>query len=1268
LTFARLISSWVPREEKARIASAFRRGLVFALSLSLSLPASLPLHAEKAIKTSAAPKGFETLTEPQTTLVDVFFAGRPIATTLGTYTENTITIANPLEIVRKIPDAKNSESIVTGLTGELNSNTALVCPEITEKVSADARKSILGDCGRLSPKVAGIIFDESKFRLDVFVHPDFLFVKKLELARFLPPSDSDGSFLTSFSGAMSGADDSKNTYSVRNQTILGLGEGRLRLVNDYASTDHWIVDTVTGELDRNDQRFIVGAMRTRAMDTIGEFKMLGGRFTTTTDTRLDLGVGFGSQLVVFLPRDAQVDILKDGRLAATEFYQAGKTTLDTSRLPDGAYDVTLRIKEAGGVTREETRFYVKTATLPPADQPLYYLETGVLLSEDTPPYPELNKVGLIHGGTFWRLTENMGIGGDLLAGENIVVGEAKGLYLGRDMKLNLAGVVSSDLDLGATVGTTGEVWDVTYSLSLRRNWARDKTSTTAIFDPMGRSFTQARGNLNYQWGEAQWSLQALSQTNDNADDTWSWGPALTYPLFRTAEWSATMRAEATRSESETVATARFQIRFNEPRWSASVTAAATDNNSETSASNDNEGASGDGAANVAWHDLDYLPGDLTLGAGVSAVKRQRTLTGKADYTSRWGKYTFDVENNWGAAGSTRWGSNITTSVLTDGNIVAFGGRDRQDSGIVVSLDGASNKAEFNVMINGAKKGVVKVGDRMPVLLSPYQTYAVRLEPAGGDFVSFDSENRDITLYPGNIVGISWSIDSIVAVFGRIIREDGTPVAFAKVDSTGKGTFTDDLGYFQAELSKPGTFSVRPTEGQACEIVVKSLPPDQDYADLKDLVCKDVFLEAKGKSGDKDAATKVADAGKGDDEKFDWTPVISAYKQKVESGNDDKKAKGGKTVVAKKTGRNFYRKPVDSVVKKTNPEVLKPSTDDEPVVVASNTQVENTTNSPAVIKSEPESSPARQSVAADSNVIPAPALVNESPVVVASPVPDVTIEPADEKSVAQEEVVDRSGQSERGQGQPRNLLAGRSNASLEDLKPMPAWRVQLVALRRPDRLLAAWQEVSAKAGGQLENQTAYMSRADLGDRGTFFRLQTGDAPDRATAQNFCEDLRDKGLTCRVVKAESTAPDTGSSDKSFCALSGPSSWAPSCHPDLVQSVSVDQPKAGAASGLSAPRQTSASFRKASQEPDIAGPEYRVQLGSHLTAQGAIDDWHRIEGLSEGFLTGLEPEVAEVDLKRRGIWHRLQVRIPEGRIAARNLCDNLADLSVSCLVVRR
>ncbi|MBT4083318.1 MAG: hypothetical protein HOE83_05995 [Alphaproteobacteria bacterium] len=1258
---------------------------MYAVCLSLLSPATVSVEAATAIKISSAPKGFESLTEPQTTLVDVFYAGRAVVSTLATYTDDTITIANPLEVVSNIPKVKESDALVRSLTGELTSNTDFVCPEITQKVSAEVRRALLADCGRLSPKVAAVIFDESKFRLDVYVHPDYLHVYELGLTKFLPESDADESLMTSFSGAMSGTDETKNTYSLSNQSIVAVGEGRLRLKSDYTSTDQWIMDTFTGELDRNDQRFTVGAMRTRSMDTIGEFKMLGGRYTTTTDTRIDLGVGFGSQLVVFLPRDAQVDILKDGRLIATKFYQAGKTTLFTEALPDGAYDVTLRIKEAGGVTREETRFYVKTATLPPADQPLYFLESGVLLSEDSPPYPELNKVGLIHGGAFWRLTENLGAGGDILAGENVIVGEARGLYLGRDMKLNFAGVVSSDLDLGVTLGATGEIWDTTYSLSVRRNWSREKSSTNATFDPMNRSFTQARASLNYQWGELQMSLLGQSQTNDNADDTWSVGPSFAYPLFRNAQWGANMRAEATRSESESVAMARVQIRFNEPRWSASATSSITNNNSETSASSDNEGISGDGSANLAWHDLDLLPGDLTVGVGTTAEKRRRSLSGEIDYLSRWGKYSFDGENNWGGTTrSTRWGGNIATSVLTDGGVVAFGGRERQDSGIVVSLDGSSRNAEFNVMVNGASKGIVKVGDRIPVLLSPYNTYVVRLEPTGGDFVSYDAENRDITLYPGNIVGITWSINPIVAVFGRVIRKDGTPVTFARVDGAGKGTFTDDLGYFQAELNKPGTFTVRPTDADACEIVVAALPPDQDFADLKDLICTDILLEAKKDKSDKDENTITANAGEdGKQKEFDWSPVISAYKSNIESKNKSKKSAPEKAVASVSTEDKEDSKPVQVAAAIALPDQVAPVQSDtdvvksEPATTTSETEAttsivatagktvgtNNQTSTPKIVEAEIEVA----------RVEP----VETGPIVASIPVPEVAVAaPAQPTEIANSAEVSSAVEeiatlepSVPERSQPTNLLAGIPGVASESpglVGSPPAYRVQLVALRRPDRLLAAWRDVAGKASGRLDNFSAYMARADLGDRGTFFRLQTGDAPDRKTASELCEDLRNKGLTCRVVKAATVATNT--SGKSFCTLAGPSSWAPSCSTQLVRSASLASSDAGAASGLSSRPPGPKTREKAKKELDVRLPDYRVQLGSHLTAQDAIEDWRRIEGLSEGFLSGLEPQVAEVDLKRRGIWFRLQVRVPEGRIAARNLCDNLADLSVSCLVVRK
>jgi Mat/Ecp fimbriae outer membrane usher protein len=1245
------------------------------LCISVLPVAPVQVRAQTAIKVSAAPKGFETLTEPQTTLVDVFYAGRAVVSTLATFTADSLTLANPLEVVSNIPKVKNADEIVKSLTGELSSNTDLVCPEITQKVTAEIRKALLADCGRMNPKVAGFIFDESKFRLDIHIHPDYLDTTELGLTRYLPASNADESLVTSFSGSMSGTDETKNDYSLNNVSILGLGEGRIRLNSSYTSSDQWIMDTLTGEMDRDGDRFLVGAMRSRSMDNVSSFKMLGGRYTTTTDTRIDLDVGFGSQLVVFLPRDAQVDLIRDGRLISTKFYEAGKTTLDTSQMPDGAYDVTIRIKEAGGVTRDETQFYVKTATLPPADHPLYFLEGGILLSENSPPYPELNHVGLIHGGAMWRLTENLGAGGDLLAGENLVVAEAKALYLGRELKLNLAGIVSSDLDLGLSIGANGDLWDMTYSTSLRRNWAQEKSSTTATFDPIGRSFTQARASLNYLLGSAQWSLQGLTQTNDDADDTWSIGPAVTYPFLRTQTWGALLRAEATRSESETVATARIQIRFNEPRWSASTSAAITSNNSETSASTANEGIVGDGTLNTAWHDLDYLPGDLTLGAGLSAKARTRSLSGKVDYASRWGKYSFDASNDWGGATrSTRWGGNLISSVITDGEVVAFGGRERQESGIVVALDGASPDAEFNVMVNGSNKGAVRVGDRLPVLLSPYKTYKVRLEQLGGEFISFDSENRDITLYPGNIVGIAWSINPIVAVFGRIVRQDGTPLSFAKVDGVGRGTFTDDLGYFQAEMSKPGTFRISPPEGEACEIEIASLPEKQVYVDLKDIVCRTVLLEARNESDD-EKTEAASTASTEEEKKVDWSPVIAALKQNLEP----KKTKGSDS------------KPAASVAAKSKSED-RTTTQEAPVnqqQVAAVADPENTVSEPGSAPT-PEDTPkkveANDLPSTETADLPAPVIepedqniqvasteagpgpddtavpeqpdtsIETGPKVVAQPVPAVAaVKPATLPQL-----------KEAKPGKPKNLIAAALSETPTTVEAIPAFRVQLAAFRRPDRLGIAWQQMSQKASGRLDGMPAYMARAELGDQGTFFRLQAGDVPNRQAAAALCDDLTTAGLNCRVVKAAEVQVDN---EAGFCLVAGSSTGVPSCPSELIETALTEDSAAGSASGVStSSAAATATATTPERELDIEAPAWRVQLGSFLTAQDAQDDWVRVEKLSEGFLTGLEPEVREVDLKRRGIWHRLHVRVPEGRIAARSLCDNLADLSISCLIVNR
>jgi len=63
--------------------------------------------------------------------------------------------------------------------------------------------------------------------------------------------------------------------------------------------------------------------------------------------------------------------------------------------------------------------------------------------------------------------------------------------------------------------------------------------------------------------------------------------------------------------------------------------------------------------------------------------------------------------------------------------------------------------------------------------------------------------------------------------------------------------------------------------------------------------------------------------------------------------------------------------------------------------------------------------------------------------------------------------------------------------------------------------AAWKTFSSKhpmAGGYSEN----VRKADLGDKGTWYRLRMGSFADKAAATAFCEKLKSDGGNCLVAK--------------------------------------------------------------------------------------------------------------------------------------------------------
>jgi cell division septation protein DedD len=77
-------------------------------------------------------------------------------------------------------------------------------------------------------------------------------------------------------------------------------------------------------------------------------------------------------------------------------------------------------------------------------------------------------------------------------------------------------------------------------------------------------------------------------------------------------------------------------------------------------------------------------------------------------------------------------------------------------------------------------------------------------------------------------------------------------------------------------------------------------------------------------------------------------------------------------------------------------------------------------------------------------------------------------------------------------------------------------IQLASLTAKDRATAEWARLQKGFPTLLGDRQLVVVTADLGSRGTFFRVQAGFFPDRASADAACAQLKARGQDCLVTK--------------------------------------------------------------------------------------------------------------------------------------------------------
>lgn len=791
------------------------------------------------IESSGVPQGFAELTRDHEMLVDVYFGGRKVGEAMVIARPGHVRFKDPQKVLALIPNLEISSVLSELFADELPSNASLVCPE-----------GIAKGCGELAPELAGVIFDEDRFRLDVFVNRKLLRLIQPTQSRYLSNPSAPLSLTSSSGLALSGSNQSSPAYNFQNRTIIGFKNARIRSDSSYASHFGFVMDTLVGEIDRPGVRYSGGLFWAPGLDLTGNRRIAGVGVSTQFDTRTDRDNLQGTPLVVFLSQAARVDILIDGRLVTSGAYDAGNNVIDTSNLPDGSYSITLRIHETNGAEREERRFFAKNPQIAPVGEPIYFGYAG-MLANTRPGHPiSFSKDLFYQFGTARRLSQNVALDVSVIGTAKKPVVEAGGWLITSIGRMRAALLGSAQGDRGALLEVaSAQIGRFNMNFDLRRIWSHDGepliplstyVDTFESVPPDERqlgngSFTQASGSIGYQFGDAYLAVIGSLRKDRGLPADYSVGPNLNWPLVNANGLQIALQADAEITRTSTAGYVGARMLFTRGGYAVSSTLGHRSLGVREGQGSSSGRQVGDTTAHFSYAAGDDT--DVSLAGGVTREVNATTGHAEAIVYSPLGSARGELLHDFKGSNRTQYGLNLQTGAVLAPGDAMIGGRNLAESALLVSIDSASDNSEFEVLIDGQSRGRVKAGGRLPIFLQPYRSYSVRLRPLNAASVWFDSAAKKFTLYPGNVQPIRWHVEHLLTVFGRAVRPDGTPVADAMVSSRrGVGQSNAD-GYFQVETSANDQLTFDEGSGGACKVSVGGLDSKQDYASVGKVLCQ-----------------------------------------------------------------------------------------------------------------------------------------------------------------------------------------------------------------------------------------------------------------------------------------------------------------------------------------------------------------------------------------------------------------------------------------------
>jgi len=806
--------------------------LAFCLAQAFHSDALAATAATFLLETSA-PEGFDALLVSQQLVVDLYYGGLEIGAAQISVESSHIRFDSPQSVLTLLPEVKEPEQVLALLGKNQAKNTQFIC--------RSARQT---NCGYLLPEEFAVIYDEENYRLDLFFSPELLPQQAAIKDPYLPAASSGFSAIQNINGTWSGvkSDWGPNSYhgTLNGNTIISFGESALHSRWSSATEQGSRLHALYWSRDFRGQAYSLGLLQPQGGHNFfkSQETLYGLELRSSQRSRTDLKYQQGAPLEINMPVRGRVEVYRDKRLVHTELLEAGNRLLNTSSMPHGAYEVEISTyDETGRVLSQHTEFFAKDSLLPAPGEWLWSFQAGLpTLPFNNRTLPEHYDDGLLQGSVARRLSTGTGLFASVAASEKQHLAELGLRWVGRYLEFSPSLLTTNEGRNGHRLQALLKTPFATISAIETRLETKNQLPVDSSYRLLPGGYSQRSfslqsgilgGQLSLRFSERD-QAQSLLPSGFTLDDTPDGARKLTTlefrrTIFQSASWLGNASISHSDADGQQYTSLGIQFRLRSKHWQHTANLHSENGDHETGGERL--------AFHTRWRDRDLWAPEfeqqlfVEKSPGTNYLESRTHLAGHMGYVNASVGFTDDHTGD-----AINYLGGFSTNLITTGEELAWGGERSLESAVIVDIEG-SDQQDFEVLINGVRRGYAKGGDKSVINLPSFKSYDLSLRPLEQGFFDFRERSETVTLYPGNVSSASYLVLPQILVLGRLIDE-GEGIADIQVFIGEHTTITDQYGVFQLEVSgNPQTLTSQEITWSNCRTPIKIQSGGENWLNL-----------------------------------------------------------------------------------------------------------------------------------------------------------------------------------------------------------------------------------------------------------------------------------------------------------------------------------------------------------------------------------------------------------------------------------------------------